>query len=301
VEASIRAQRDVRLVRERAKIVLKIIDDEEVEIRRNPNFSLNVLAITAIDYDCEVLCEEIGLWRSKPFQASEVGRIGKKARRRCIPARSRNAELSDGRYELVAPTVFSLLQGLVNKRTHQWERGPSAPYEIWMPVLKRNSSGRIFVKRVLVEWQRGLRFSVRAESRFAQDVCWAELNLNTSIRGYLEYMAESFHECLSAYSVASLQPKYFSKQRGFLSINRRLFTSCLPWHLLLETFRYLPEMNHYRNQLAEFVGWDQMEESAERRLSSFCLPDPVERVRNIQIRTFGIKKGFLTFEVFPSE
>lgn len=301
----LKAQRDVRLVNERAKIVLNILNDEEIEIRRNNNFSLNVMAITAMGYDGEELCEEIGLYKTKPFRASQIGRTDRKrklgpkpGRRTCCPARHQNGGLSEEQYSLAAPVVFQELQRMVDERVAGWGRGPSAPYRIRVPVYKRYGRGRITVRMMLLECQRGLRFSVRAGSSFAQDACWAELNSNVEVRRYLEYLATSFHECLAGYNTRALQMKGY-KLKGFRCINHKLAKSNIPEHLLLETFRYLPEDNGYYNQLAEFIGWDQERVSAERQLSNLALPDPVARIGRIQIRTLGIDKGFLTFEVLP--
>jgi hypothetical protein len=306
-------RRDIRIVQETAKVVL-LIDGDEVEITRNYDNSLNVIAIIGRDcstvYDSPALLAEVGLWRTKPFQPSQIGRAGRNnggaGRRTCIPERGCHSKLTKDQYEIVTPVVFSEMQKLVNSRTNGWKR---KSYWTRVPVIvqrsgrkfhyKRSSSVKLWYWWVSMEWPRGLRFSVCARSRFAQDVLWAELNLNNGIKQYLRIIANSFDSALSGYSAPSLNPKNFGKLKGFRLISEVMKIDKISWHLLIEALGCLPEQTHYRNQLARFIGWDGFD-TKEKELSLAALPDPATRLGDIQIRTFGIKNGFLSFEVMPT-
>jgi len=309
LEANVpRIQRDVRLVMGRAAIVLRILNDEEVEIIRNARYTLNVIAITGMDYDGEVLLEEVGLHRTKPFRASQIGRIGRKlgkpGRRTCMPARSKFFELTTDQYQQVAPVIFHILQETVNERVASWRRGPKDPYRILCPQFHYDSRrNKLYLSWKDREWPRGLRFSVRKDSFFARDVCWAELNSNDIIQNYLNGFAGFIDLCLSKHQRGWRRRCNFEELKGVRQIGNVLAYRKLPRHLLIETMQYLAggrEKNYLWVDMAQYFGWDGTE-SEEKGLSLKVLtdPDPISRLGRIQIRVVKVGKHCLTFEVFP--
>lgn len=307
------AQRDVRLVMERAKIVLRILDNEEVEIVRNHRYSLNVIAITGMDYDGEVLLEEIGLFRTKPFRVSRIGRIGRKKSdpkgRTFCSSRSRAVRLTEDQYCLVAPIVFQLLQELVDERVSGWKRGSKDPVFIWSPnCWFSRSSKKFFDSWKPRYWPRGLRFSVMRDSFFAQDTCWAELNTNIIVRQYLKGLASFIGLCLNDVQKKWREEKKFKDLEVVKKIVKVLESKSLSRHLLIEMLMsYLPTWiwkgSLIWTEMAEIIGW-QEGDADELRIAAEALPDPRMRLEDMQIRIVNNKssecaKKYIFFEVFP--
>lgn len=315
MEANIRKiQRDVRLVKERARIVLRILDDESVEIIRNDQYSLNVIAIIGQDWDGEVLFGEIGLYRTKPFQASQIGRTGRKQgkaqKRTCCPSRSRVADLPEDQYRLVAPIVFRLLQEFVDERISGWKRGPDNPIYIWSPHHHFSRiNKKIYFSWRPVFWPRGLRFSVRKDSFFAKDACWAELYTNNIVRKYLEGLASFISLCLSDVQKKWRGKKKFKDLEAVKKIIWVLGSKSLPRHLLIEMLMcYLPmwiwKGSLIWTELSEIIGWKENDADELRIASEALPPDPRERLGDMQIRIINNKlsensKRYIFFEVFP--
>jgi hypothetical protein len=222
------------------------------------------------------------------FEAEEVRNEGKRI---YIPGREKESELTAEQYQLVAPIVFRLLREII-------ERRPNQKRLIRTTVIKRRS-GKIFATKITVEWQKGWKFSIPAESCFTPDIFWAEFNLNTGVKKYMEMLADSIKACLSGYSVTALQSNDPYKLKGYRLADMKLRRCRISRHLLLEIFSYLPSLNHFSNELAGLLGWNG-EESEEKILSEKVFPCPQGRLGNIQIRTFGVKRDFLIFEVCPN-
>jgi len=297
-------------MRQCARIVLEI-NGERLQIFRNEDPKINVIAVigsSSRTYGQKVVLEEIGLWRTRPFSegklaCSDISGDGV----RYIAPRINVFHLAPEQYNLVAPEIFKILQEMVDLQTSQWKCSSCNPFCVWSSRSRYSQKGRKLHKRKkLTGLLRGLRFSIHSTSEMLlSDLYWAELNLNSSLRFYLEGLAKFIDLRLSGYKRSWKGKVEFRQLKGVREIFSILYEKNLPKYLLAEMMSYLPgrEGNEFWWHLCDLFNLYGYE-CDEKKLSCGALSDPQKRLGNIQLRIVtGINeaKKYVAFEIFPNE
>jgi hypothetical protein len=305
-----KAGEDAMRMRRCARIVLEI-NEEGFQVFRNEDPKINVIAVIGSSprtYGQKVVLEEIGLWRTRPFGEGKLALSNLSGDGvRYIAPRIDTFHLAPEQYGLVAPEIFKILQERVDLQTFQWKCGTHNPFCVWSSRSRYSQKGRKLYKgKKLVGLMQGLRFSVRSTSEMLlSDLYWAELNLNSALRFYLEGLVKFIDLRLSKYKRSWKGKVEFRKLKGVREIIDILYEKNLPKYLLAEMVNYLPGGNGnefwwHLSDLLNLHGY----ECAEKKLSSTALSDPQKRLGKIQLRIVtGIAKAKkqVVFEIFPND
>src|SRR3989344_3795696 len=205
------ARKDVALVEREAQVVARIVE-EKGEWSVNTRGKLNIIAVVGpgqllfseTQFEQVVLCE-IGLWRTRPYHATQK-----------LPKRRQWFKLTAVQYQLVAPTIFALLQLMVDKRVAGWKNGPHNPFYIHKP---RNyfsfRQKRLFTSSPLRERIAGCRFGfARKDDWFLRDFYWNEFNSPVIIR-QLRGLARMCDKMLRRYRLLKT-----GKRKSFIELKR---------------------------------------------------------------------------------
>ncbi|MFA6193695.1 MAG: hypothetical protein WC726_02440 [Parcubacteria group bacterium] len=305
-----RAQEDAARMRQCARIVLEI-NGEGFQVFRNEDPKINVIVVIGSNsqtYGQEVVLEEIGLWRTRPFSEGKLARSKLSGDGvRYVAPRIDAFHLAPEQYDLVAPEIFKILQEMVDLQTSQWKCGTHNPFCVWSSRSRYSQKGRKLYKgKRLVGLLQGLRFSVRSTSAFfLSDLYWAELNLNSALKFYLEGLAKFIDLRLSKYKQIWKGKVEFRNLKGVREVGEIIYEKNLPRYLLSEMMSYLPGRtgNGFWWHLCDLLGLHGYE-SVEKKVSSKVLSDPQKRLGKIQLRIVtGIAKAKknVVFEIFPNE
>lgn len=305
-----KAQLDAMRMKQCARVVLEI-NGNGFHILQNEDPKINVIAVIGSSpqtYGQEVVLEEIGLWRTRPFSEGKLtrGKLRGDGVRYVAP-RIDEFYLSVEQYELVAPAIFTILQEMVDLRTSQWKCGSHNPFCVWSSRSRYSQKGRrLHKEKKLVGLQCGLRFSVRSTSAFfLSDLYWAEQNLNRALKFYLEGLAKFIDLRLSKYKRSWKGKVEFRNLKGVREVSEILYEKNLSKYLLSEMMSYLPGRNGngFWWHLCDLLGLHGYE-CAEKKVSSSALPNPQKRLGKIQLRIVtGIAeaKKNIVFEIFPND
>ncbi len=298
--------RDVALIKECAHIVVRLDENEAVQVWENLNPTIGVIAIigpgkTPRGYHfSEVILEEIGIGPSRPYHKGKIPAFLQEAGKpRAITYRYRGFALSEPQYRVAAPIVFGLIQQLADRRIAGWESGTSFCASGEKNYYSRTRE-KLYNFPGLHLVRRGARFSAARESFFAQDIFWAAQMLNISVlklarlinmrldhrlerwRGRVEFNGLKRSKEIEDFFEKSFFPRYLWIAAMFL----------LPGG---EKNRFVPFLRQMMDfQEATTPEWDFAQESLLGQKS---------RLKDMQLRvTTGLNKtrDYIVFEVFPS-
>jgi len=304
-----KVDRDVELVKNRAAAIISFLDGK-AKINWNTNSSLAVIAIVGRgsafgSYFPEAVLDEIGMHGGRPFHQAKVPFfLRQPGISPNIAYRSNIFRLAADQYEAIAPLVFELLQELTDRWVGRRQYGLSNPYRITRKFPYRLKNGMIGQRVRKIEVFEGCRFAVSANSYFAHDVYWAELNTNLYLRHFLEGLGEYIDSRLSEARARWKGEKDFLDLAIVKRTMRYVRNKKLLPHVFAELLEYLPggRKNRFRQDVAHLLGVNG-EQIAERKMSCSGLPDPQSRLGNIQIEVVGgldRNLDHIAFEVFPS-
>ncbi len=209
------ALKDLVTVIENAKFVVRILENEAVEIRFNKKGRLNILGITGPTRSngCllpEVVLAEIGLGRTRPYNKATYNN-GKLI----ITKREKLFYLSGDQYRIVVPVVFQILQGLVNEMDASRKYNTNNPFLISVPstIYSNKKKGYSF------RWRRkpsllGSRFSVSIHDKLILQFIYAADRLYW--KEYLLGLAFLIDKHLKRYRNGS--QREFLKLKGGLAV-----------------------------------------------------------------------------------
>lgn len=307
------AEKDVKVIKKEARIVLRILSDNKVEIVENKNWRMNLLAVTGYSWGFgkgwdEALLLEIGISRSRPYKPME--RLNKKqGESKEIPQRKKYFSLSLYQYKLVAPIIFAKIEGIAYDRVVSWKRSDFSglPFKIKKRRLYYSRKYRkVFEPRPYFQpVKTGPRFSVSPRDDFLiRDIYWRDMQLNS--KGLLNFIDMRVKD----------QTKYYKGRKSFLKlkdiqkIKSDLQSSLLPRYIIIEVIRCLKEekRNLFWPYFVEMINWDGAE-TKERKLarlaeSGIADSEPKRRLGGIKLRvTTGLDRGkdHIVFEVYPRQ
>ncbi len=307
------ANKDAKKVQEQGVAVFKISGKNDIEERYNSAPKLNVIGVVGegafrgVSSKEALLCE-IGIGHSEPYQRAGAPRkLVKENEPRTIARRRKWFSMDINQYTLVAPRIFDLLQEISNKKVNSRKYNLDNPFYIkiskkfWSPRrgwLKSEKS---------VPVDQGIVFLVDVrDSLLVKDILWAELNNNIKLNSYLDKFARLISKRLSkCYS----RRKSFEVLKGVKEVTAMV--DRVPLYLRQELlnrisnnkkvdFSLLANIRHY------IFKWDG-KESLERLLALDALPNPKNRIGDMQLRIIsGLenldkKTGCLKFKVMALE
>ncbi len=308
--------RDVRVVEQEAIGVFEIFPDW-VEFVENKSPRLGVLAVVGPGKGFgrrfeKVLLLEMGVSRGRPYHPAKG--LKRQLGQPEINKRRKWFSLSPEQYQLVAPFLFAKLQELTNQRESTWKTSAFSgdPFILPTPRYYWSRHQKTLFETVSYQPQpKGVRFSASREDEvLLRDIYWAEKHLNSYLRGKLIGLAKFIDLLLSYYQGNNWQGERFLKLQKVQWIQNVLRERKLPAYLIKEMMdlkdkRGLPLIKDSRfGEIAKKFGVEvYQEKTEEQRLAEKALPNPSQRLSEIQLRvTTGLEadKDYVVFEIFPS-
>lgn len=331
-------ENDVNRIIQHAQIVISLTPERPM-VFVNPKPALNVLAVigpekgaplspAANRFFPSAVLLEIGLGRGRPYHKTKnYQKLNSTGNPTAILKRRKWFHLTEQQYIQAAPWIFSALQDLTNEKVARWECNHNNPYRIASERQHFVRRSKAFISKIIyLDALRGARFSVSLEDRFLlSDVYWAEKQ-NKDVRLYLESLAKKIDLRLNFNNYArkpSQKPrKELStterfkqiaaiineerKKRGSVKDRKdktKVRDEKLPSRYIVDLLDYLPRRDgesrsKYYYAIAEALGYTG-EELREEKFVRQVLPDPQERLNDIQLRiTTGLSnRDHIVFEV----
>lgn len=170
---------DVETVKAHARVLIEIVG-ENLEITRNPNGRLLVIAVVGPTYWArtdihfkEALLLEVGIGPGRPYHRAKG--VNWKQGDNSIGKREKLFQLTENQYLLVAPTLFQIVLELAKKQVE----GRISSHRLIRTPQRHFSRKRMFLyeKRILQEMPSGTRFAAhRNDLLLIQDIFFAEWN-----------------------------------------------------------------------------------------------------------------------------
>jgi hypothetical protein len=302
-------ERYVNRVKNEAKV---IVDIAKMSCTENPNARLNVIAVIGpgllLDkfYPEALLCE-IGIHLGRPWHEANrpraLTRPGESLR---IQPRHPWFAMTKEQYLAAAPLIFRQIQNIADQCIDKWKYGGSFRIPNNCKRFYRRQK-KLFSYEAYKSTPKGITFSAnKRDDLFLSDIYWAELNLNLIIKEQMERIGKELN-----FSYCCRYKNGF--QRSFKSLKiaedakKIMFTPSLKdsHYLLIEALQFLPKKEKhplYPFIAEELLKWDG-QTPPEKKLACSALPDPKNRVANIQLRVKNSCNGkhdYVPFIVYHS-
>lgn len=317
---------DVELIKKEARMVILIGPKNEINVFENMEGKINVIGIIGPGkangyYFQEALLEEIGISRSHPYRKGKVPEaLQEEDKPKAITYRYSGFSLSQSQYLLVAPIIFDVIQGMADERVAGWQSG-TPDNKFYVPGVKcryNKTSERLeyrSTKKGFVGVDSGVRFSASLEGFFARDIFWAGL---IAVGKFARLISLRLEHRLGRKRKTKPKKEHQAKKRAIrpraraslesllrfreaqTMIAQSAFSEWLRPNVILclpdgDNNRFAP---HLRNALKSHE-----ETTLEYELAQQALPGQEARI-NIKLKLISLKKGrkgYVVFEVFPSE
>lgn len=308
---------DVRRVRLHAHAVITIGQEKTVSFVRNVQPMLDVVAVVGPTvYDGvslfeAVLCE-IGLHRSRPYARSERRGPGpSRPYLSLVQPRHPYFALSAWQYRLVAPTLFSFLDGWMHEIIGRWSREPWAMFRIQRTFVSRPK----FTLRQsdqVVSQPRGCRISVARKDRFlCADLFRTEMN-DPFWQEQLQGLACLVELALTPLESGYKEPFKCNKEAREVREMLQVRMASMPVYIMAKlpslfgshkksTSRLVREATEL---VADVTGTRNGDSSWQERIAASALPGFYDRthctiVRDISSLRNGGDKPYAVFELLP--
>lgn len=286
---------DIERIKMEAVYVVRLLSKFEVDIIKNPNGRLNVIAIIGqgsfyfdsqlLFFDEVALCE-IGIGKTRPYsEAKKPINSLSENEERSIAKRKKYFNLTLDQYELVAPYLFFLIQQITNEKVARRVCNHKNPY--YISSQKHYYSyrqGKDFYFDTFKPKTGSSGFVVSIKDKFlASDVYFAEMFLNKDIAKYLSGLARFIDKRLKPYRFKKINSNCL-KLKGFVKVREIIEKHFLPKYLIIELLNNLPKgkRNYFYNEMVEIVGWDG-KETFEKQMANNVVENPFKRLDGIQL------------------